>query len=67
MIEKIYFDYYKGCGNNEAFGQITFHDEYDEKLGVLNVDDISGDDFKLIFDLWKKHLGDDIYLEFGVL
>lgn len=67
MIEKIYFDYYKGCGNNEAFGQITFHDEYDEKLGVLNFDNISQSDFESMFQLWNKSLFDDVYLEFGYL
>lgn len=65
-IKLVFFDYYDE-DSDDRMGQITFQDEWNENLGVFNFYGISKDDFKLMFNLWKKHVGDDIHLEFGEL
>ena len=61
MIKNIYFDWYGVSENNsESFGQITFMDADDEKVGVVNLDLKYEDLFLLIFELIEKHIDVDI-------
>ena len=55
MIKNIYFDWYSGDEHNDSFGQITYHDEYDVKLDVHNIDKISKEDFYQMYVLQKKY------------
>ena len=41
MIKNIYYDWYDGDDYNDAFGQISYHDEYDVKLDVHIADNPS--------------------------
>lgn len=51
-IKIIYFDWYgKNEDNPESFGQITLMNEYDEKMGVINLDLEYEDVFLLIYSI----------------
>lgn len=55
MIKNIYFDWYDGDKNNNAFGQIAYYDEWDVKLDTHNIDGINKNDFYQMYVLYKKH------------
>lgn len=55
MIKNIYYDWYDGDENNDTFGQITYHDEYDVKLDVHNIDNIDKESFYQMYVLQKEY------------
>lgn len=55
MIKNIYYDWYDGDDYNDAFGQITYHDEYDMKIDVHNIDNIDKESFYQMYVLQKEH------------
>ena len=62
MISRIYFEWYGENEHNDvSFGQITFTDKDDEKLGVVNLDLKYPDLFLFMFEMFKKH--GDKYIE----
>lgn len=63
IIKNIYFDYYNEEKPNEPFGQITFHNEYDEKIDVINLD-IPKQIFYIIYYMIKLFSPDKRYLEY---
>ena len=65
MIRKIYFDWHKGTNElDKSFGQITFVDEYDEKLDVHNFDNVTEGEFKMMYYLYDE-CTKNIYVEYG--
>lgn len=68
MIQKIYFDWYGvNKDNPKSFGQITFADGDDEKIGVVNLDLKYQDIFRLIFELFNKYGDNNVEMIYGVV
>ena len=51
---RCYFDHYGKKENN--FAQITILDEYDEKIDVINIESISEENFKKLYDILTEEI-----------
>lgn len=51
---RCFFDHYGKEENN--FAQLTIVDEYDEKIDVINIESISKENFKKLYDILTEEI-----------